>query len=82
MEATPFVQALAFHGVALLKEVAVETALSSLGSGCPPHRSQRAQLAHWALPLGGGEEALLGPGVRDADGGQVVADQRLHFRPA
>lgn len=32
--------------------VAVGTALSSKGSGRPPHRSQRALLTHWAPTLG------------------------------
>ncbi len=40
---------------ALPSMVAVGTALSSLGVGPPPHGSQRAQLAHWALTLGVGE---------------------------
>ena len=32
----------------------------------PPHRSQRARLTHWALPVGSGVEALSRPGMEDA----------------
>ena len=63
------------------KPVAVETALSSMGSGRPPHRSQRALLTHWALTSGSGEEARFGPGMRDADEGNPATDQFLHSRP-
>ena len=31
----------------------------------PPHRSQRALLAHWAPPLGASVEAGVGPGMGD-----------------
>ncbi len=61
--------------------VAVETALSTMGSGRPPHRSQRALLTHWALTSGSGEEARFGPGMRDADEGNPATDQFLHSRP-
>jgi hypothetical protein len=36
---------------------------SDIGSGRPPHRSQRAALPHWALASGSIVEALLRPGV-------------------
>ena len=38
---------------------------STPASGCPPRRSQRAGLPHWAPALGDGGESLLGPGVQD-----------------
>jgi len=46
--------------------VAVGTALSLATPGRPPHRSQRAELPHWALASGGDAEALMGPGMNDA----------------
>jgi hypothetical protein len=46
------------------RRIAVGTGLR-LGSTRPPHRSQRALLAHWAPPLGAGVEAGVGPGVGD-----------------
>jgi hypothetical protein len=45
--------------------VAVGTALHRGGSGCPPHRSQRALLTHWAPRSGSGVESHAGPGVHD-----------------
>jgi hypothetical protein len=42
--------------------IAVGTAVA----GGPPHRSQRACLAHWALPLSSGVEAHAWPGMEDA----------------
>ena len=44
------------------ESVAVGTAVA----GRPPHRSQRAELPHWAPALGDGGESLLGPGVQDS----------------
>ena len=38
---------------------------STPASGCPPRRSQRAGLPHWAPALGAGGESLLGPRVQD-----------------
>ena len=52
-----------------------------MGSGHPPHRSQRALLAHWALTLGSGVEALPGPGMPNADRGDPAVDQLVHPRP-
>ena len=49
-------------------EVAVGTALRTLASGCPPRRSQRARLTHWAPGLGFSGEAHVGPGMLDAIG--------------
>jgi hypothetical protein len=48
------------------KSIAVGTAIA----GGPPHRSQRAELPHWAPPLGfgSGVESLFGIGVLDAGG--------------
>ena len=48
--------------------VAVGTALHLVGSGRPPHGSQRAVLPQWALASGVGVEAFLWPGVQDTDG--------------
>jgi hypothetical protein len=45
--------------------IAVGTGLRLSGSARPPHRSQRALLAHWAPPLGSGVEACGGPGMDD-----------------
>ena len=42
--------------------IAVGTAVA----GGPPRGSQRARLTHWALALGFGGEAVIGPGVQDA----------------
>ena len=47
--------------------VAVGTALRREGSGCPPRRSQRALLTHWAPPLGTGVEPGVGPLLCDAE---------------
>ncbi len=44
--------------------VAVGTALP----GGPPHRSQRAELPHWAPALGSGVEAHVGEWMLDAGG--------------
>jgi len=44
--------------------VTVGTALSSIGSGRPPYRSQRAELPHWAPTLGSGQKSLLRPRVQ------------------
>jgi hypothetical protein len=33
--------------------------------GCPPRRSQRAGLPHWAPALGDSGESLLGPGMQN-----------------
>jgi hypothetical protein len=44
--------------------IAVGTAVA----GGPPHRSQRALLAHWAPPLGVGVEPRVGIGMRHAGG--------------
>ena len=49
-------------------EIAVGTALA----GGPPHRSQRALLAHWAPTVGTGVESDVRPGMRDAGGGATV----------
>ena len=51
------------------RPVAVGTALRFVGSGCPPRRSQRARVTHWAPGLGFGVEAHVGPGMLDAVGG-------------
>src|SRR6266496_6466928 len=40
-----------------IEPVAVGTALRLVGSGCPPRRSQRARLTHWAPALGSGVKA-------------------------
>jgi hypothetical protein len=37
--------------------------------GGPPHRSQRAELPHWALALGSGCEADFGEGMQEAGRG-------------
>ena len=49
--------------------VAVGTALRLVGSGCPPRRSQRARLTHWAPALGSGVKAGAGPRMLDAGSG-------------
>ena len=38
---------------------------STPASGCPPRRSQRAELPHWAPALGDGGESQLGPGMQN-----------------
>jgi len=51
--------------------VAVGTALRTgrdvvhTASGSPPHRSQRAELPHWAPALGSSVKSLLRPGTQD-----------------
>ena len=45
----------------LLRLIAVGTPVARR----PPHRSQRAQLAHWALASGPDVKALAGPGMQD-----------------
>ena len=46
--------------------VAVGTGLSSWGSARPPHRSQRAELPHWAPTSGSTIEASAGPRMQDS----------------
>jgi hypothetical protein len=50
--------------ISLDDPVAVGTALT----GGPPHRSQRAELPHWAPASGANVEAFVGVGVQDAGG--------------
>jgi len=50
------------------KGIAVGTGLRRVGSTRPPHRSQRALLAHWAPALGVGGKSRVGPRVQDAGG--------------
>ncbi len=59
-------------------EVAVGTALT----GGPPHRSQRAELPHWAPASGIGSKAHFGKRMHDADGGKPSAGQSSHASPA
>ena len=54
------------------------------GSGCPPRRSQRAGLPHWALASGTNVEPLLGPRV-DAEEMRDLIDRhdlndRVHHK--
>ncbi len=42
---------------------------------CPPHRSQRAALPHWALTSGSTVEALFRPGMGDVGRGKPPSDQ-------
>ena len=57
--------------------VAVGTALA----GGPPHRSQRALLAHWAPTLGTGVEPDVRPGMRDAGGREPPCFEPAHPLP-
>ena len=54
--------------------VAVGTALS----GRPPHRSQRAELPHWAPASGGDAQALFGIGMQDSQAGEPSRGQPVH----
>src|SRR5271154_1738310 len=44
-------------------------------SGRPPHRSQRAELPHWAPTSGTNVKALVGPGMLDAGAGDPAIGQ-------
>jgi hypothetical protein len=54
--------------------VAVGMALS----GHPPHRSQRAELPHWAPTSGSDAQALLGIGMQDSGAWQPSVDESDH----
>ena len=54
---------------------------SLVGSGDPPHRSQRALLAHWAPGLGSGVESLVGPRVRDPGWREPSLREAMHSLP-
>src|SRR5271166_3788043 len=56
---------------------AVGTALA----GGPPHRSQRALLAHWAPTSGTGVESDVRPGMRDAGGREPPCFESAHPLP-
>ena len=58
--------------------VAVGTALS----GGPPHRSQRAELPHWAPALGCDAQTLLRIEVRDLRSGQPFLGKLRHSFPS
>ncbi len=47
-----------------------------------PHRSQRAELPHWAPASGVGVKAHTGPGMRDAGGRQPSSGEAVHPVPA
>jgi len=57
--------------------IAVGTALA----GGPPHRSQRAELPHWAPALGRGSKAHLRIRVQDAGWRQPSRDEAVHPLP-
>lgn len=57
--------------------VAVGTALT----GRPPHGSQRARLAHWALALDPGVKSLVGPGVLDSRLRKPARGNAVHTFP-
>jgi hypothetical protein len=57
--------------------VAVGTTLS----GSPPHRSQRAELPHWALTLGSDAQALIGIRMTDSRLRKEPLSQSVHSRP-
>ena len=59
------------------ESIAVGTALA----GGPPHRSQRALLAHWAPTLGTGVESDVRPGMRDAGGREPPCFESAHPLP-
>ena len=61
--------------------IAVGTALPLKGSGCPPRRSERAELPHSAPALGLGVEALFGPGMKDLGRWDPAVGQLLHAHP-
>jgi hypothetical protein len=50
------------------EDVGFTIAVGTAVAGGPPRRSQRALLAHWAPPLGGGGEPRVGIGVLHAGG--------------
>src|SRR6266545_4679196 len=62
----------------IVYRIAVGTALA----GGPPHRSQRAELPHWAPVSGTNVEARLGIGVQDTDGREPSGDEAVHPLPA
>jgi N-terminal domain of reverse transcriptase len=61
--------------------VAVGTALRRDGSGCPPRRSQRALLTHWAPRLGRGVEASIWPWLCDGEKRQPSVAEAPHPLP-
>ena len=65
-------------------EGAISSVLMAVGtalSGGPPHRSQRAELPHWAPASGTNVEAHLGIGVQDASRGKPSSGEALHPLP-
>jgi len=57
--------------------VAVGTALT----GGPPHRSQRAELPHWAPTSGHNVKSICRPRVQDSDFWKPAYDQPIHAFP-
>src|SRR5437667_7451778 len=60
-----------------LQLVAVGTAIARR----PPHRSQRAELPHWAPTLGHDAEPHVGEWMPHACGWQPIVDQSFHSLP-
>ena len=54
---------------------------SPCGLGPPPHRSQRALLTHWALPLGPSVEAGVWPWSCDAEEREPSGSEAPHSLP-
>ncbi len=64
-----------------LSRVAVGTALSAMGSGCPPHRSRRAELPHRAPALGSDVKSLFRPAMKHTCRGYPSLRYHVHPRP-
>ena len=60
------------------QRVAVGTALS----GRPPHRSQRAELPHWAPTSGGDAQTLFGIRVKNSHRREPAGSQSVHALPS
>src|SRR6266536_4867850 len=65
-----------------LLDTTVRIAVGTALAGGPPHRSQRAELPHWAPVSGTNVEARLGIGVQDTDGREPSGDEAVHPLPA
>ena len=61
--------------------VAVGTIRVDTDANRPPHRSQRAELPHWALISGSNSKARLRPGLDNAGRGKPSINEAIHARP-
>jgi hypothetical protein len=59
----------------------LQVAVGTPVARCPPRRSQRAELPHWAPILDSGVKALFGPRMQDLTRRKPPPDVALHASP-